>query len=512
MKYILNNIRVPVQNEQDIPAIVCSILKIKSDVLQNWTLVRRALDTRRKNAPLFVYTIELELDSVTVRHPDLTPYKDITGEKPPATKLTDPHPVIIGMGPAGLFCALAMVEHGLKPILYDRGDNLEQRAEAVNKFWSDGALDLESNVQFGEGGAGTFSDGKLTSRTANASILEVYDILIRFGAPESIRWEALPHLGTEVIRLIVQNIRNYLIEKDCAFHYRNKLNDLTIRSSVLEKIIINDIVLKPELLVLALGNSARDTFKMLSENGVSLEPKPFALGFRISHPQAWLNQLIYGNNDWAEQLGAASYRLTASSAGKGTYTFCMCPGGFIIAATSEPNAIVTNGMSFSARDLTWGNSAIVTQVNASVYGSGLWSGMEFQAKLEQAAFIDKYAAPIQRASDYLRGTLSNDIKLPCLFPCVQSAQISDIFPAHINLALYDGLKHFDRILPGFIKQGIIIAPETRTSSPIRILRDKDNLNCSGISNLYAVGEGSGYSGGIISSAADGFRVGSIFRG
>jgi uncharacterized FAD-dependent dehydrogenase len=249
---------------------------------------------------------------------------------------------------------------------------------------------------------------------------------------------------------------------------------------------------------------------MLNCNVIKLAAKPFAIGFRISHPQDWINRTVYGNEEWAGQLGAAYYRMSSPQSKKNAYTFCMCPGGEIIAASSAPGTIVTNGMSYSARNNSYGNSAVVVSVDDSDYGSGLFSGMDLQARIETKAYKSGYPARYQLAKDFITGTLSASRNVSCLFPDVVPAIISELYNQDINKALLSGLKHFDHILNGFINEGLIIAPETRTSSPLRILRDKTYLNCLGINNLYAIGEGSGYAGGIISSAADGYRIGRMF--
>jgi len=510
MNYIIKNIRIPVSKQPDAVSAMKKIVGGKYGQLSSLKLIRRALDTRKKDHPYYVYTFQAASEHPLRNHPDIVLIKEETEQTPPKTRLSDLHPIIIGMGPAGLFCALAMVERGLKPMLFDRGDKLSARAGSVEAFWKEGKLDPESNVQFGEGGAGAFSDGKLTSRSRNRDIQSVFDLLVKFGAPDSISWEALPHLGTEGIRAVVSRIREYLISQGCSFRYRSRLEDIVINGGIVKQVIINGQSHSPEVLVIAPGNATRDTFRMLSDRGVALQPKPFAIGVRISHKQAWIDAAIYGSNRWTELLGPASYRLTDNHAGRGTYTFCMCPGGFVIAASSEKDTCVTNGMSFAARDSGYANSAVVTVVNAETYGADLFNGMKFQSAIERKAFLNGYAAPYQTASDYLKGVLSADRNLACLFPAAQSFQLSDLFPAEINDALKHGLQHFDKILPGFIDQGILIAPETRTSSPLRLVRSEDGLNCLGISNLYAVGEGSGYAGGIISSAADGYRTGSSF--
>ncbi len=510
MKYQLSNIRIPAGSEVDLEQTIRKMLNNQSSYLISWKPLHQALDTRRHNHPIFNYTIELEVSHLLTNLPNLLPLVDDEPIPQPDTKLSHKSPVIIGMGPAGLFCALAMVERGLQPILIDRGSNLVRRTEAVEAFWRQGILNPESNVQFGEGGAGAFSDGKLTSRTRNIYITKVFDSMVELGAPQSIRYQALPHLGTDGIRAMVAKLRTYLEEKGCSFVYNARLDQLKVKAGKVSEITINGESHTPELVVLALGNAARDTYRMLASTSVKLEAKPFAIGFRIMHSQGWINQSIYGGDKWAEKLGAASYRLTANRAGKGAYTFCMCPGGFIIAASSEADALVTNGMSYAARSHSFGNSAIVTVIDEADYGTGLFDGMQLQSDIERKAYSSGYAAPYQSAGDYLADKLTPPRSVDCLFPASIPMLLTDIFPASVNSALRLALKHFDHVLPGFIAEGMLIAPETRTSSPVRILRDKQNLNCLGISNLYAIGEGSGYAGGIISSAADGYRIGSKF--
>jgi uncharacterized protein len=510
MKYLLKNLRVPVDSEQNLTISVANHLKYSVKGQIGITIIRRAIDTRKKNYPFFVYTLEIESDFTFPHHPDLLPLPEAIPDVYPSVPVSDSKPIIVGMGPAGLFCALAMVEKGLKPLLFDRGEKLSVRAATVEDFWNQGNLNPESNVQFGEGGAGAFSDGKLTSRSHNYAIQRVYALLIRFGAPDSIAWEALPHLGTDGIRSVVARIREFLISNGCEFHYNSHLEDLHVKDGRLCEVKINNIFYQPETLVLAIGNAARDTFRLLADKYIELEPKPFSIGFRISHPQDWINHTIYGSDKWSSLLGAASYRLTSGNSGKGTYSFCMCPGGFVIAAASEMDSIVTNGMSWSKRDGTHGNSAIVTSVDSCDYGTSLFDGLQWQSRIEHRAFATGYAAPFQATKDYLKNALSAKVKVPCFFPEVKAVNISDLFSDGINKALKSALIHFDHIMPGFISEGFLIAPETRTSSPLRIVRDKANLNCRNITNLYAIGEGAGYAGGIISSAADGYKTGSIF--
>lgn len=510
MKYLLRDIRIPVDAPQDLETGIHHALKAKAGSVLSWKLVRKALDTRKTNHLYYVYTIEIETGSSLPVSPDLIPVIPEKDKPIQEVKVRDKSPFIVGMGPAGLFFALAMVEKGLSPVLFDRGSCMEERAKYVSDFWQKGILNPDSNVQFGEGGAGAFSDGKLTSRTRNSITEAVFEYLIRFGASESIRYDALPHLGTDGIRQVVAGIKEYLLSKGCRFEYKSKLTDLDIADGKVKSVTINNDKHKPELIVLALGNAARDTFQLLAKRNVLLQSKPFAVGFRISHPQDWINRIIYGNETWSEKLGAASYRLTSKQSGKGTYTFCMCPGGHVIAASSEPGTIVTNGMSYANRKHAFGNSALVTVVNELDYGSGMFDGMQFQTDIERKPYLAGYLAPYQTAADFMADRLSPRQKVDCLFPDSHPYQLSELFTNELNLALKNALKYFDRVMPGFIQEGMLIGPETRTSSPLRIVRDPVHQNCSGISNLYAVGEGSGYAGGIISSAADGYRIGSKF--
>jgi len=509
MEYILKNVRIPVSEEQNIFLYVDRKLQFQKHLINNWAIFKRALDTRKKKHPYYVYTIKIESEHNLITNNDLQLFVSTQSPITHTLKLNSLNPYIVGMGPAGLFSAIAMVENGLKPIIIDRGRCLEDRIRDVNQFWKFGELSQDSNVQYGEGGAGAFSDGKLTCRTINEFVNIVFKYLVRFGAPESILIDAHPHLGTDIIRKIVHNIKNYLTSKGCIFYYDSILENIDIHNGKIHKITVSGLDLNPELVILAIGNSSRDTFKMLFNKGVMQESKAFSIGFRISHHQEWIDNTIYGDTKYTQLLGAASYRLSDNKAGHGTYTFCMCPGGYVIAASNNQYQTVTNGMSYSKRDGLFGNSAIVTNVNQSIYGTRLFDGISYQEHIEYKAF-NNYAAPYQNAEDYLVGKLSKIKSVDCLFPTTIPTDVNTVFDNIINSALHKALVHFNCIYPGFIKEGLVIAPETRTSSPIRILRNKYNLNCIGINNLYAVGEGAGYSGGIISSAADGYRIGSLF--
>ncbi|HOZ00562.1 MAG TPA: hypothetical protein PLG20_02010 [Candidatus Syntrophosphaera sp.] len=506
-KYTLRNLRFPARADFNLEDEAAAKLCVPRTAFRMESILRQAVDTRKANHPVYDFTLELAFSTSPPRHPDLseTPAQPQFPVSPIA--VSDPHPFIIGMGPAGLFCALAMAENGLQPWLFDRGDPLELRSAKVSEFWLDGVLDPDSNVQFGEGGAGAFSDGKLTSRGKDPSLNRILEELVRFGAPAEIAWQALPHLGTDGIRAVVKKLREYLIAKGCRFHYRSALEDLDLEQGKVRRARISGQWHKPEMIILALGNAARGAFRMLHERGVALEPKPFALGLRIEQKQSHINRLVYGSEKWAELLGPATYRLTASTG----FTFCMCPGGHVIAAASEAGGVVTNGMSFAGRRNAFCNSAVVTSVGESDYGSGLWDGIDLQRRIERAACKSGYLAPAQTASGFLREKLDGGKPAASYLPDVYAADLNALFTSDIAQRLKSALQRFDEILRGFTNEAVLIAPETRTSSPLRIPRHNKDLHSLSARNLFPIGEGSGYAGGIVSSAADGWRLGSRFR-
>ncbi len=501
--FTLRNLRFPARPEFSLEEETSRKLGLPASAFWIDRIVRKALDTRRRGHPVYDFTLLLGFAGTIPNHKDLTLFEPHPQPLCEAITTPDPHPYIIGMGPAGLFCALAMAENGLQPWLFDRGDALEARAEKVEALWRKGTLDEDSNVQFGEGGAGAWSDGKLTSRGSDPSIQRVFEQMLRFGAPPEIAWEALPHLGTDGIRALVLKLRNHLRDKGCRFFYRHRLEDLELSSGKVSRVRINAEWHSPAITILALGNAARETWPMLQQRGMELEPKPFALGFRIEQEQARVNTMIYGDGPWADFLGPASYRLTAKTG----FTFCMCPGGQVIAAASEQGGVVTNGMSFSARANRYANSAVVTPVSAADFGTGLWSGVELQRRLESLSFRAGFQAPVQSARAFLTGQPEAATAAVSYLPGTWAADLTRLFPPGISFRLGSALARFDQVLPGFTRDAVLIAPETRTSSPLRILRHREDMNCLGVENLYPIGEGSGYAGGIISSAADGWRLG-----
>ncbi|MBN1948376.1 MAG: hypothetical protein JW784_01405, partial [Candidatus Cloacimonetes bacterium] len=352
--YLIKNVRAPLVPEPDLAGSLAEKFGIERAMIGRILIRRRSLDARKKNQ--IGYNFTLLADLPVLAHPDLLPWQEEKPDLEPVHQIHDPHPFIVGTGPAGLFCALGLVEKGYRPWLFDRGDSLPRRQEKVNDFWRKGNLDPESNVQFGEGGAGTFSDGKLTARNRDFYSEKIFDYLVEFGADPDIRIDALPHLGSDGIRLIVSRLRAYLEQKGCRFFWNHCLNGIEISHNRISSILINQTAYKPEILILAVGNAARDTFVLLSRQ-IRLDNKPFAVGVRIEHSQDFLNRALYGEKTNLQLTGPATYRLTSQCQGRGVYSFCMCPGGYVIAASSEAEHLVLNGMSFSSRSHSLANSA-----------------------------------------------------------------------------------------------------------------------------------------------------------
>jgi len=510
--YQIRNIIIPISKKPDLFKTLSYKLHIPTDAIKDMEIIRSSLDARTKNQLKFNLTLKADISTKLKLNNDVQIYQEPQPYLLETRKISDPSPYIIGAGPAGLFAALALIEKGFQPYIFDRGDCLEKRSQNVADFWNNGVLDEESNVQFGEGGAGTFSDGKLTSRKSDYYTNRVLKYLIKFGAKDEINYKALPHLGTDGIQKIVLNIRKHLESKGCRFFWKHKLENLKIQNNKISSVSINGEIHNPEIVIMAIGNAARDTFEMLSHT-TAMESKPFAVGFRIEHPQDFINDTFYGNQNDFSITGPATYRLTAKALNRGVYSFCMCPGGKIIGASSEKNSVVTNGMSSSGRNGKFANSAILASVNKKDYGNSILAGMEFQRKIEEKCFDRKYPyfAPFQTAKDFMESIPTKRKIKSSYNPGVFSSDLNSIYPSDIANAIKTGMKVFEKRTNGFIDKGIFLAPETRTSSPVRILRNNQDFASQTLSNLFPCGEGSGYAGGIMSSAVDGFKVGSIFE-
>ena len=508
--YLIKNIVVPISIEIDIKKALSKKLRIKS--IDDIRILRRSIDARKKNELKYNYTVLSDLPPKYLSNPDVLEYKKPIPYLNTEKKLTDHHPFIIGAGPAGLFAAISLVEKGFQPYIFERGERIEERIIKVSEFLQKSIPDEESNVQFGEGGAGTFSDGKLTTRSRDFYTEKVIEYLIKFGADEKIKYEALPHLGTDGLKKIVLNIRNFLQENGCKFFWNHKFEDISVEKDHITSVRINGKKYQPEMVILAIGNSARDTFEMLSQK-TAMENKPFAVGFRIEHSQDFINEAFYGDKNDFNITGPAAYRLTAKFQNRGIYSFCMCPGGYVIPASSEKDMLVINGMSFRKRDNKFANSAIVVTVNRTDFGNEILAGMKFQRTIESKCFLMKYPyfAPAQKTVDFLQNNITKLPSKTSYKPGIVPKDLNNILPADITTALKAGLKSFQKRTSGFCEKGILLAPETRTSSPVRILRNKNTFESTSICNLYPIGEGSGYAVGIMSSAADGLKTGCLFK-
>ncbi len=474
----------------------------------------RALDARAGRPARYQYQIDVALKNEKKylhrfknKAKEITPYIYQAPEH--GLKKLEHRPIVVGFGPAGMFSALLLARNGYKPLVLERGPSIEERKNSVNSYWSGQILDPEKNVQFGEGGAGAFSDGKLTTRVKDNRVQVVLEELIKHGADPSIAWLNHPHVGTDVFCDIDISIRKTIESLGGEVRFNTRVDDIISEKGILKAVITNHKELIPcESMILAIGHSARDTFKMLTTKDLTLQSKQFAVGVRVEHLQSFIDARQYRNISDYSSLPASEYHLSHTATNKkGVYSFCMCPGGYVVASTSVPNTIVTNGMSYSGRDGTNANSAILVQVDQSDFGDGLLDGMHFQEKLEQKAFeMGNGIAPAQTIASYLKQGENNIKEIqPTYSLGVNLTDLHSLFSDPINDAMEQFFLHTEQIFPGFTKNGALMTGvETRTSSPIRIVRDFDTLQ-SDIAGLYPCGEGAGYAGGIVSSAIDGIK-------
>ncbi len=485
-------------------------------------LVRKSIDARRKGRVIVVCTVECRVAdeaAFLARHGQDPDVKVLVKEiQPPLPRLTPRgRIVIVGMGPAGLFAALRLVEYGLAPTILERGRPVEERTRDVQAFWSLGELDTESNVQFGEGGAGTFSDGKLTTRVNDQRIGYVLEKLVAFGAPQEILYQAKPHVGTDQLRRVVAGIRQGLLAAGCDIRFRSRMTDIVPREGRVGAVVVNGTEeMTVDELILAPGHSARDTYEMLARRGIHLLAKPFAMGVRVEHPQELINGIQYGRGHHPA-LPPADYALAYNNrkTGRSAYSFCMCPGGVVVAGSSEEGGVVTNGMSAHLRNSPFANSALVVTVGPEDFGSALpLAGVEFQRRWERRAFNaggGGYRAPAQNLLSFL-GMKGGKGVSSSYMPGVAEADLTMALPAAVTETLREGLRDFDRKMRGFVTaEATLTGVETRTSAPVRIVRGEDCQSVS-LPGLYPTGEGAGYAGGIMSAALDGIRVADIIAG
>ena len=491
---------------------ILSRLKIKNDELIDYKINKRSIDARFKPILYYIYEVDVTLkneDKILKNNKDKdilrTPIDNYSFE--PNNKSIKKNIVVVGMGPAGLFASYMLLKYGYKVTIIERGEKVEDRVKTVEKFFSTGILNTDSNVQFGEGGAGTFSDGKLNTliKDKEGRIKLVLETFVKFGAPKEILYDTKPHIGTDILRDVIINMRNEIIKMGGIINYNTKLTDAVLKDNKVCSIVVDDKdEIKCDTLVLALGHSARDTFKMLYKRGIIMESKPFAVGIRIMHKQSMINKSQYGRDDLT-----APYKLTyKASNNRGVYTFCMCPGGYVVNASSKDNMLAINGMSNYKRDSGIANSAVIVTVNNKDYGDNVFSGMEYQEKLESMAYkVGNGNIPIQLYKDFKNNIASTELKSikPVFKGSTTFANINEILPLEICNSLKEGIDYFDKKIAGFAHDDAVIAAvESRTSSPIRIIRN-DSFE-SNIKGVYPIGEGAGYAGGIMSAAVDGIKA------
>lgn len=542
----INQVKIKEKHsQQDLRRKVADMLRVPAEEIKDLTIVRQSIDARKKPDIFYIYTVDVKVAGeekllrraggrLQISRPEDSKYSFPKS----GTEKTEYPPVIVGMGPGGLFCGYYLALHGYQPILLERGKCVEERQKDVEAFWETGQLDPSSNVQFGEGGAGAFSDGKLNTlvKDKDGRNREVLETLVKFGAKESICYEAKPHLGTDVLCRVVRNMRQEILALGGQVRFESQVTEIHMQNGQITGVVLNGKEVLPcGQLVLAIGHSARDTFQMLYEKGIPMEAKAFAVGLRVEHPQPMINKSQYGRAE-AGELGAAPYKVAAkASNGRGVYSFCMCPGGYVVNASSEPCRTAVNGMSYSGRDGSNANSAVIVSVTPEDFGSvHPLAGMEFQRRLEEKAYelgggkipAQRYGAfkraveagvgagmpdmeeadgDIGREAEKGRDTSPDSGLQPQCKGEYCWADVSRILPPECNAAFVEGMEAFGRQIRGFDREdAVLLGVESRTSSPVRISRDETMQ--SQARGLYPCGEGAGYAGGITSAAMDGLKA------
>ena len=520
-------IRQNLSNDELIKTI-CKKFHIEINDILDWFIVKKSIDARNKSDIYFNYTVHIKVkDENKYKKLDKINDSDIDAKIQNSLETSKIQffikcnltfsPIIVGAGPAGLFSALILIQNGICPIIIEQGKKVEDRQKDVNNFLSNGKLNIYSNVQFGEGGAGTFSDGKLTTGISNPLCQKVLKEFVNFGAPKEILYLHKPHIGTDNLINIIRNMRNYIISKGGKFYFNTKFIDYTSKNNVINSVMLKDLTtnnifeIETNKLILAIGHSSRDTFELLHAKGLYMEKKNFSVGLRIEHLQDSINIAQYGNTTKLK-LPPAEYKLVYHSkiTNRSCYTFCMCPGGTVIASSSDKNSIVTNGMSNYLRDGQNANSAILVNVTSDDFSDNSpLAGIYFQKQLEEKAFIlggSNYHAPIQRVDDFLNNKKTSKIGniSPTYLPGTTLSNLNEILPNFVSTTLKEGILYFDTKLKGFANpDSILTGVETRSSSPVKIVRNESLV--SNIDGIYPCGEGAGYAGGIMSAAVDGIK-------
>ena len=518
MPLIISSLAASLETDKnEVIALALKKIKLKSSDVLSSEIYKTSLDARHKNNFHFVHSVIVNLanerdEKIICDRYDCCSYISSNSLSPVIGKTPKKGEIVIaGFGPAGMFAALVLAEYGYKPIIFEKGESIEDRVKNVSKFWQTGELNTSSNVQFGEGGAGTFSDGKLTTRINDPLCRYVLEKFVQFGAPKEIMTKSKPHIGTDNLRNIVKNIREYVISLDGKIYFNSEVNNFKIENSTLIKVGNNDNAVNCAALILAIGHSARNTFSTLLDNNVYLESKAFSVGARIEHLQDDVNFSLYGIHKNNPLLPVGEYQLSyRDKSQRAVYTFCMCPGGFVVPAASENGGIVTNGMSEYNRNQKNANAALVVSVSKDDFGNGPLAGMDFAKSIEQKAYNivgNTYHAPACTVDSFLTGNTTKFSKIiPSYSLGVTPCNLHEIFPPAITDMMKTGLYHFSKKMKCYgDKTAVLTAPETRTSSPVRITRN-ENFESVSTNNIFPAGEGAGYAGGIMSAAVDGIKV------
>ena len=528
----INELKLPLDHsEAELDAAVLARLGIGPDSLRGYSVFKRSYDARKRSAILLIYALDVDTadeaailarlkhDIHVLPSPD-TSYKYVAGGEQLQGHDSNKRPVVVGTGPCGLFVALVLAQMGLRPLILERGKEVRERTVDTFGFWRKRKLDTESNVQFGEGGAGTFSDGKLYSQIKDPKHYgrKVLTEFVKAGAPEEIMYVSKPHIGTFRLVKMVEQMRANIIALGGEYRFSSKVTDIEVEEKngvrqVRGVVLASGEHIATDHLVMAIGHSARDTFEMLYERGVYIEAKPFSIGFRVEHPQSLIDVCRFGPNAGNKILGAADYKLVHhASNGRSVYSFCMCPGGTVVAASSEEGRVVTNGMSQYSRNERNANSAIVVGITPTDYPGHPLAGIAFQRKLEEGAFAlggGTYDAPGQLMGDFVRGVASTEFGavVPSFKPAVHLTDLATALPEYAITAMREAFPAFDKQIKGYYQEdAVLTGVETRTSSPIRIKRNDGDLQSLNTRGLFPAGEGAGYAGGILSAAVDGIKV------